>query len=237
MEGQQITVKFQGGQPVSDDVASTAASGAAKKMYKVKRMDTGEMYALKTPGKREDVLDHVVAAQFAKEFGQGIRFVVPVLAHVDVALDANGDRVEAWESMAVLLEPLLEGAYEKFVCRRHKYGDGTFVYHTLPQAFFHFTYERSGRRLVIWDLQGIREENGYYLLTDPYIVHDEHTVWRYGSHHSTFRILHPECNARCPHWHTRQGSAASILAVENEQDGRCDADEAKQRDKLTIEVA
>merc|ERR1712046_264646 len=87
MEGEQLTIKFQGGQPVADNVASTAAAGAAKRMYRVKRMDTGEMYALKTPGTRDDVLDHVIAAQHAKDFGPGIRFVVPVLARVEVALD------------------------------------------------------------------------------------------------------------------------------------------------------
>lgn len=214
MEGQQVTIKFQSGQPVSDDttfaaddVASVAASGAAKKMYKVKRMDTGEMYALKTPGRREDVLDHVIAAQHAKDFGPGIRFVVPILARVEVALDGDGDRVEGWENMEVLLEPLLEGVYEKFVCRRHKYGSGTFIYHPIPQAFFHFTYESSGRTSVIWDLQGIKEENGDYLMTDPYIVHDQHTIWRYGSQHKTFQILHTECNDRCPRQHVEQSSS------------------------------
>jgi len=224
MEGQQVTVKFQSGQPVDDnaasashgdDVASVAASGAAKKMYKVKRLDTGEMYALKTPGQREDVLDHVIAAQHAKDFGPGIRFVVPVLARVEAALDDNGDRVHGWEGLEVLLEPLLEGVYEKFVCRRHKYGSGNFTYHPLPQAFFHFTYESSGRTSVIWDLQGIRQDDGDYLLTDPYIVHDAHTIWRYGSQHNTFKILHTECNDRCPHQRaeqtfSRQG-ASSLL--------------------------
>lgn len=198
MEGEQLTIKFQGGQPVADNVASTAAAGAAKKMYRVKRMDTGEMYALKTPGTRDDVLDHVIAAQHAKDFGPGIRFVVPVLARVEVALNDDGNSVDGWESKEVLLEPLLQGVYEKFVCRRHKYGSGTFTYHPIPQAFFHFTYESSGRTSVIWDLQGIREDNGDYLLTDPYIVHDNHTIWRYGSQHNTFRILHTECNDRCP---------------------------------------
>lgn len=167
-------------------------------MYKVKRFDTGEMYALKTPGTREDVMDHVAAATYAKDFGPGIRFVVPVLALVDKALDENGDRIAEWEGRHVLLEPFLEGKYEKFVCRRHKFGGGSFVYHALPQAFFHFTYEASGRSLVMWDLQGIQEENGDYLLTDPYIVHEANSSWRYGKQHDTYRILHTHCNERCP---------------------------------------
>lgn len=214
MEGEQVTVKFQAGHPVKDDVASTAGSGAAKKMYRVKRMDTGEMYALKTPGVREDVLDHVIAAQHAKDFGPGIRFVVPVLARVEVALDDDGNPVDCWESKEVLLEPLLEGVYEKFVCRRHKYGSGTFTYHSIPQAFFHFTYESSGRTSVVWDLQGIREPSGDYLLTDPYIVHDDHKIWRYGSQHSTFQCLHTHCNDRCPGRSSRPSCAGALIETE-----------------------
>eukprot|EP00928_Gymnodinium_smaydae_P011894 TRINITY_DN14351_c1_g2_i1.p1 TRINITY_DN14351_c1_g2~~TRINITY_DN14351_c1_g2_i1.p1 ORF type:complete len:240 (-),score=7.24 TRINITY_DN14351_c1_g2_i1:221-940(-) len=198
LEGEQVTVKFQGSQHVVDEVASTAACGAAKKMYKVRRLDTGELYALKTPGQREDVFDHVMAAQVARDFGQDLRFVIPVLARVDVALDQDGNRVAAWEGRHVLLEPLLQGDYQKFVCRRHKYGDGTFIYHSLPQAFFHFSYESSGRSMVIWDLQGIKDDKEGYILTDPYIVHDGHPIWRYGKHHDTFRILHTECNEFCP---------------------------------------
>lgn len=197
-QGEQISVEFQAGPHGTENVASTAGKGAAKKMYKVKRCDTGEFYALKTPGTREDVIDHVVAATYAKDFGQGIRFVVPALAHVDIAYDQGGHHVAEWMDRDILLEPLLEGVYEKFVCRRHKFGDGTFIYHPLPQAFFHYTYESSGKALVIWDLQGVRDENGEYLLTDPYIVHDENTIWRYGKHHDTFRILHTRCNSRCP---------------------------------------
>lgn len=198
MEGQTLRVSFQGGTPLRDSVASTAGSGAAKKMYRVKNADSGEFYALKTPGRREDVVDHVVAATFAKDFGNGIRFVVPVLARVDVALDEGGNRVQEWEGAHVLLEHLLQGTYKKFVCRRHKFGDGTFIYHDLPQAFFHYTYESSRRSLVIWDLQGVREDNGNFLLTDPYIVNEDHTIWRYGEHHNTFRCLHTKCNAQCP---------------------------------------
>merc|ERR1712118_596033 len=40
--------------------------------------------------------------------------------------------------------------------------------------------------------------NGDYLLTDPYIVHDDHRIWRYGSQHSTFQTLHTHCNSLCP---------------------------------------
>jgi len=198
LEGQQVAVKFQSGYPANDSQAATASAGAAKKMYRVCNADNNEALALKTPGQRQDVLDHVIAAQYAKDFGHGVRFVVPVLARVDAAFDEHGKRVEEWEQTEVLLEPLLEGVYQKFLCRRYNYGGGTFVYHDLLQAFFHFTYESSRRLLVVWDLQGIRQDNGTYLLTDPYIVHEGHTIWRYGCHHSTYRILHPSCNKFCP---------------------------------------
>merc|ERR1719401_1235319 len=178
---------------------------------------TGQMYALKAPGQRQDVLDSVIAAQHAKDFGPGIRFVVPVLAQVNSALDDEGNHVEGWENREVLLEPLLQGVYEKFVCRRHKYGGGTFTYHPIPQAFFHFTYESSGSTSVVWDLQGVKEENGDYLLTDPFIVHDHNMIWwRYGSQHSTFRILHTKCNDRCPH-HAVDGRMGRVEASGHQQ--------------------
>jgi len=207
LEGQQITVKFQSGYPANDSVAATASAGAAKKMYRVFNADSGEALALKTPGQRQDVLDHVIAAQYAKDFGRGVRFVVPVLARVDAAFDENEERVKEWEQLEVLLEPLLESTYDTFLCRRHKYGGGTFVYRDLLQAFFHYMYESSGRLLVVWDLQGVREDGGAFLLTDPYIIHDGHTIWRYGCHHNTYRILHPSCNAFCPCLHSMRSQA------------------------------
>jgi len=213
MEGEHVAVSFQGGQHPGDNVASTAGSGAVKKMYKVKRPDTEEMYALKTPGTRADVFDHVMAAQYAKEFGQGLRFVVPVLARVDVATDQDGEEVAEWHGRQVLLEPLLQGEYQKFLCRRHKYGGGTFVYHDLPQAFFHYTYESSNQSMVIWDLQGVRDDTGGYTLTDPYVVHEGNSIWRYGKHHETFRILHTQCNAHCPKGSNQCPSQPQLGAV------------------------
>jgi len=62
------------------------------------------------------------------------------------------------------LEPLIEGKYIRF---NNNAGYAADRCRTV-QAFSHFTYHRSGNRLMIVDLQGAKDST-HYLLTDPAI--------------------------------------------------------------------
>ncbi len=65
------------------------------------------------------------------------------------------------------LEPYLPGTYEKFTCN-----DGAIIRADLgtPQAFTHYTWHKSGGKLLVCDLQGVRREGDGYYLTDPAIA-------------------------------------------------------------------
>jgi hypothetical protein len=56
-----------------------------------------------------------------------------------------------------------------------------------PQAFSHFTYEKSKRKLIVVDLQGVFKENEdgstKYVLTDP-VIHK----WKQGKHKLSKRL-------------------------------------------------
>jgi len=109
----------------------------------------------------------------------------------------------------VALEMKINGEYEKFNSNGgHSWGTAT-----LPDAFSHWTWVRSGGDLIVCDLQGHRGRKGgpkygdkkeeyYYLLTDPAIVSSD---GRFG-----FTDLGPDGIPGWFHGHTCNSMCESI---------------------------
>ena len=69
----------------------------------------------------------------------------------------------------VLVEPALEGTFQKFNSNWGQEQSG----HEVPRAFTHWVFEASGREAMVCDLQGVCSQSACeYQLTDPVI----HTV-------------------------------------------------------------
>ena len=112
---------------------------------------------------------HTIAAAYANEFNshkQKPSSCLPVeFAHLDV-VQCQG------EGECYLLEPFIAGKIVKFnnnsgvVCTNTAHTD-------MLQAFSHFTYVRSGKTLLVCDLQGV-QESYRVLLTDP-AIHSRNT--------------------------------------------------------------
>jgi hypothetical protein len=96
----------------------------------------------------------------------------------------------------VLVEPHLEGRFEKF----NSNGGWDSPYGMLLQAFSHWTLKRSRGRTMVCDLQGVKDEQEYRL-TDPAL----HTVdERYAAAKADLGVpgivvvlLHHKCNDVC----------------------------------------
>ena len=99
------------------------------------------------------------------------------------------------------VEPKLEGEFIKFN------NNGEFVNHeqysATIQAFSHWTYYRSAKRLVVNDLQGVvNKEKNEYILTDPVVVHESVSKMYFSSTNGSqkgievFRKVHA-CNSVC----------------------------------------
>lgn len=207
---QKITLEFRRPIQSRDQAAQqtaaeapgyTMAAGAFKKAYK---MDcNGRSYVLKVPGGRgtnltKDCEDSEKAIQYATAFNardprSSIKFCAPVLVKVYAARDKNGHSVNCWVGREAMVEPYLEGDYDKFVFNLRIPRQ----VHELAEAFFHFTYHYSGHREIIWDLQGVnksRSRVSEYHLTDPYIIENRHEA------KNKFKILHADhfgCNKHC----------------------------------------
>ena len=99
------------------------------------------------------------------------------------------------------LEPYLPGTYEKLTCN-----DGTIIRPDLktPQAFTHYSWHRSGGKLMVCDLQGVRKPGDGYYLTDPAIASCD-TKRRWGASDAgiggvkAFFSNH-KCNEICRDW-------------------------------------
>jgi hypothetical protein len=96
----------------------------------------------------------------------------------------------------VLVEPYLEGEFEKF----NSNGGWESSQGMLMQAFSHWTLKRSGGRTIVCDLQGVKDTTEYWL-TDPAL----HTVdGRYADAKTDMGVagivtvlLHHKCNGIC----------------------------------------
>jgi len=118
-----------------------------------------------------EVEGQMEAEKFAQQFNQmkppkKVGFVQPAVIECVQGPDPATGRAHKHAGRMCNIEPLMEGHYEK-----HNDNDGNifmdkkveFVRNT-PQAFSHFTWEQSGNRLVVCDVQGVGD-----LYTDPQI--------------------------------------------------------------------
>lgn len=101
-----------------------------------------------------------------------ITFRIPTILQIsDVPhVTAVGLNVHVGEYVAV--EPFIEGDYVKFN------GNAGYEQPDLSQfltAFCHWTWEVSGRKFMVCDLQGVRSSNGYQL-TDP-VIHSVDQIY------------------------------------------------------------
>jgi len=219
--GQRFDVNFasrNGDQLSSPCQAHPHGRGSFKDMYIVQR-GHGQCYAFKLLRRKlanlanlqQEMLKHVAAAGYASTFDapvHRIKFCVPIVVEVEAAYAMDGNHAASWVGRCGLLEPFLSGSYSKFLFEQ------TMVHCDLPQAFFHHTYECSGRQVLVWDLQGVANDDSYNL-TDPAIVFGvpgtrsnfvvpgvQGTISLDGAHslfgdqHTTFRELH-SCNHLC----------------------------------------
>merc|ERR1712224_809951 len=99
-----------------------------------------------------ELTESETAASYAAKFNGNIKFCMPVLARIVKVEPHTAYSVQKWLNQKVLLEPYLQGRYRKFVFLPQT------PYHDVPQAFFHFTYQQSGGREVVWDLQGVHRD-------------------------------------------------------------------------------
>mmetsp|Transcript_77841 Transcript_77841/g.166898 ORF Transcript_77841/g.166898 Transcript_77841/m.166898 type:complete len:431 (+) Transcript_77841:99-1391(+) len=131
--------------------------GGQTELVVVKLMNEGE------GGEDEAFEDVEKAARYAERFNDSrLRVATPVLAKLQDPRSLDGMPVQEWSERTVIIEPHLNGKYDKFC-----WDEGTnYPYHDLPHAFACFTYFSSGRSEIAWDLQGV-QVGETYLLTDP----------------------------------------------------------------------
>ena len=113
-----------------------------------------------------------IASVYAREFNcdktKGTGAMELVFSPVDV-VQYNGSEFYLWE-------PVISGKIEKFstnsgIVRSSPHND-------LLQAFSHYTWVRSGKTLVVCDLEGV-VQSGSVTLTDP-AIHSRGPAGRYG---------------------------------------------------------
>ena len=129
---------------------------------------------------QDDIKIAKIAKQIADSFNglrkqkKKIRFVVPQLGRVtETGLIARCCcAIDVGDTVTV--EEFIPGTYEKFVSN-----NGTYKFAGTLTAFSHFSYHASKERLLICDLQGVRNERGY-VLTDPSIHSIESLGTGYG---------------------------------------------------------
>ena len=140
---------------------------------------------------------HLTALVYAKQFNrdkpstaESLKFVSPSL--LEIKEDSK------WRHFCV--EPYIEGAYQKFNSNAGYVAESSQINDVL-QAFSHYTWQKSGKRLIVCDLQGVVTESGI-LLTDPSIHSCNEELLRYGATNlgskgiETFFATHT-CNTVC----------------------------------------
>ena len=114
----------------------------------------------------------VYAEQFNKEkpvTAESIQFVSPSVLQIK-----EGSK---WRHFFV--ELYIDGVYQKFNSNAGYVAQSSKINDVL-QAFSHYTWQKSGKRFIVCDLQGIVTESGV-LLTDPSIHSQNKQLLRYGS--------------------------------------------------------
>ncbi|ELP95213.1 elongation factor 2 kinase, putative [Entamoeba invadens IP1] len=107
----------------------------------------------------------------------------------------------ALDNKMYFIEPMLKGTFVKFNDNNSMVN--TELYSATIQAFSHWSYFRTAKRLIVCDLQGIiRPDKNDYLLTDPAIHHESVTKYYFSLTNlsqrgmSQFFSTH-QCNAVC----------------------------------------
>lgn len=93
---------------------------------------------------------------------------------------------------SVLIEPFLEGDYIKFNSNGGYEDRG---YQELT-ALTHWTWEKTGHRYMLCDLQGV-PVNGGYLLTDPIVHSYDHVFKNTGGDLGAYGMALVMCNHTC----------------------------------------
>ena len=149
-------------------------------------MDSGAACVVKTYRSQRyaNFVDDVKVAEIAKQIAdkfnaeptckRPITFLVPKIGKITSVglLGCTCGRLRCGDIVTV--EALLRGKYEKFVSN-----NGTYRFQGSLTAFSHYSYFASKGRLLVCDLQGVRQEKRY-LLTDPAIHSVEQLGRGYG---------------------------------------------------------
>ena len=161
--------------------------GAFKRAYKARMISPRECdVVIKVPKdgstmEKEhcemDVQSAKIAEGLAKTFNEESGTSRPVHFRQPIPMKVNtstSPKSQFKEDSYVLVEAYLEGEYKKwnnnldYVNEKDK---------TSLQAFSHFTHKKTNGKLLVCDIQGVKDKDGYYL-TDPAIHSD--TQGQYG---------------------------------------------------------
>ena len=126
----------------------------------------------------EDYRVHLTAIVYSHMFNDDkpkdvppIRFVTPSLLGLNMKKDSKQMK---W----FFVEPYIAGRYEKFNSNAGYVAKASDINDAM-QAFSHFTWKKSGHRILVCDLQGILTDKGI-VLTDPCIHSRDEDLIRYG---------------------------------------------------------
>lgn len=117
----------------------------------------------------DDVKVAGIAKQIADKFNaepkckRPITFLVPKMGRITSVGACNLTCGRLRRGDVVTVEAMLRGKYEKFVSN-----NGTYRFQGTLTAFVHYSFFASKGRLLVCDLQGVRQDKRY-MLTDPAI--------------------------------------------------------------------
>ncbi|KAL5477847.1 hypothetical protein EMCRGX_G024696 [Ephydatia muelleri] len=118
---------------------------------------------------------HLTAVVYAMQFNREKPDTVEAIHFVSFSLlEIKGN--SGWKHFSV--EPYIEGEYVKFNNNAGYVAKSSKMNDTL-QAFSHYTWQKSGKRFIVCDLQGVVTKSGA-LLTDPSIHSCTEELLRYG---------------------------------------------------------
>ena len=156
------------------------SAGAQRIAYHAKDRVNGERYVIKE-SKYEKSLDHKkseyllavqiygIADSYAKLFNQEKPSYAPEVYFIEVKYYERQERIKGHLVLVpYLYEKYMEGKYSKYNTNGGWVAPNTDRYSVTLQAFSHFSWTKSKKKLVICDLQGVVNSNKIFL-TDPAI--------------------------------------------------------------------
>ena len=162
------------------------SEGASKHAYKARMISPRECdVVIKMPNDERtmrkndwemDVKSAKIAEELAKAFNEESGTSRPLHFRQPIPMKViTGPQSQFKNGSYVLVETYLEGEYTKW---NNNYDYVNEEDKTSLQAFSHFTHKKTKGKLLICDIQGVKDKN-QYSLTDPAIHSD--TQWQYGS--------------------------------------------------------